>query len=153
MLTGHGPRVTGHLSGAFSLIELTVVLALLALLAGIVTVSVRHHLIKGKQNAAKSEIAVIRTALETFYASMGRYPGNEEGLVVLTTKSDELPEKLLSHLPVDPWGRPYQYNQPGRDAEPYEILCLGADGREGGEGADADIASFAAAAAETKGVP
>ena len=44
-------------------------------------------------------------------------------------------------VPVDPWGRPYQYNQPGRDGEPYEVICFGADGREGGTGGDADITS------------
>ena len=127
--------------GAFSLIEFTVVLALLGLLAGIVTVNVRHHMVKGKQNAARAEIATIRDALETYYTSTGSYPTNEEGLAALTRKSDAMPEPLLTQMPTDPWSRPYQYNQPGRN-EPYEILCLGADGREGGSGADADIVSW-----------
>jgi general secretion pathway protein G len=51
-----------------------------------------------------------------------------------------LPEPLLSGEPRDPWGHAYQYNSPGANA-PYEVICYGADGREGGEGGDADITS------------
>lgn len=126
---------------AFSLIEFTVVLALIGLLAGIVTVNVRHHLVRGKQNAARAEIATIRDALESFYTVVGRYPDNDEGLAILSQSTEQLPEPLLQQKPLDPWGRAYQYNQPGRD-EPYEVICFGADGREGGEGADADVVSW-----------
>ena len=126
---------------AFSLIEFTVVLALIGLLAGIVTLNVRHHMIKGKQNAARAEIATLRDALETYYTATGRYPTNEEGLAALTRTSDAISEPLLRQVPADPWSRPYQFNQPGR-SEPYEIICLGADGREGGTGENADIVSW-----------
>ncbi|HWE00781.1 MAG TPA: type II secretion system major pseudopilin GspG [Tepidisphaeraceae bacterium] len=126
----------------FSLIEMTAVLALMAILAGIVTVNVRHHLIEGKRSAAKTEIATICDALEGFYAASGRYPTNEEGIAALAQKTDKSPEPLLKEMPIDPWGRPYQYNQPGRNGEPYEVVSFGADGREGGEGADADIYSW-----------
>ncbi len=125
----------------FSLIEFTVVLALIGLLAGVVTVNVRHHLIRGKQNAVRAEIAAVRDAVEGYYTVVGRYPSNEEGLSALTEASEQIAEPLLQQRPIDPWGRPYQYNQPGR-SEPYEIICFGADGREGGSGADADIVSW-----------
>ena len=125
----------------FSLIEFTVVLALIGLLAGVVTVNVRHHLIRGKQNAVRAEIAAVRDAVEGYYTVVGRYPSNEEGLSALTEASEQIAEPLLQQRPIDPWGRPYQYNQPGR-SEPYEIICFGADGREGGDGADADIVSW-----------
>jgi len=126
---------------AFTLIELTAVLALMAILATIVTVNVRHYLIKGKQDAARSEIGTICDAIEAFYTAEGRYPTNQEGLAVLSNKSADV-EPLLKHAPIDPWGHPYQYNCPGRNSEPYEVICFGADGREGGEGADADIYSW-----------
>ena len=118
------------------------VLALMALLAGIVTVSVRPLLSRGKQNAARTEISNICSALESFYSVEGRYPTNDEGLAQLTQKTDRIPEPLLANLPVDPWGRPYQYLQPGRNSRPYEVISYGADGREGGQGADADICSW-----------
>jgi general secretion pathway protein G len=125
----------------FSLVEIMVVLVIIGLLAGVVTLNVRHFMIKGKQSTAKMEISTICSALETFYSTYGRYPTNEEGLDVLSQKSDKLPEPLLRQMPIDPWNRRYQYNCPGQ-SEPYEVICLGADGREGGDGADADIVSW-----------
>ncbi|MEL7089616.1 MAG: type II secretion system protein GspG, partial [Planctomycetota bacterium] len=89
----------------------------------------------------RAEIATICEALESYYLVHDRYPSNDEGILALTQTTDALPEPLLNNLPTDPWGRPYQYNQPGRDG-PYEVLTLGADGLEGGEGADADLASW-----------
>jgi general secretion pathway protein G len=130
-----------HARHGFSLIEFTVVLALIGLLAGIVTIGVRPMLTRGKQNAARAEIASIRQALEQFYSVYGRYPTNEEGLAVLRKPTDRISEPLLTQDPKDPWGRAYQYNSPGRN-EPYEVICFGADGREGGGGADSDIVSW-----------
>ena len=126
---------------AFSLIEFTVVLALIGLLAGIVTISVRPMLTRGKQNAARAEIANIRQALEQFYSLYGRYPTNDEGLAMLRKPSDRTDGPLLTQDPKDPWGRQYQYNAPGR-TEPYEVISFGADGREGGTAGDADIVSW-----------
>jgi general secretion pathway protein G len=125
---------------AFSLIEVMVVLVIIGLLASVVTVNVRGHLMKAKQNTARMEIATLCDALESYYTSNDRYPTNDEGLSVLTRTSTSQPEPLIKQMPVDPWGRAYQYNQPGRGA-PYEIISLGADGREGGNGADADVIS------------
>ena len=117
------------------------VLALMAVIAGAVTLSVRPLMARGKQNAARAEIATLRDALESFHTVTGRYPTNEEGLELLGRPSEDLPEPLLRQTPLDPWSRPYVYNQPGR-SEPYEVISLGADGREGGSGADADIVSW-----------
>ena len=124
----------------FSLVEFTAVLALIAVLAGVVTIGVRRQMTKGKQNAARGEIATVRNAVELFYQSAGRYPTNEEGLAVLARTTPRDPEPILPRVPTDPWGRPYVYLQPGR-TEAYEVISLGADGREGGGGGDADISS------------
>lgn len=127
--------------GGFSLVEIMVVLVIIGLLAGVVTINVRGYMVRANQNAAKAEIATICNALETFYLHHNRYPTNEEGLEILTTVSDASGEAILSRLPNDPWGNPYQYNTPGRDG-PYEVLSLGADGRDGGEGADRILGSW-----------
>jgi general secretion pathway protein G len=131
-----------------------VVLVLIGLLAGLVTVSVRHYLVTGKQQAARAQIASLKTAAETFYSVYGRYPTNDEGLDILTQRTDQLPEPLLAGrtVPNDPWGRPYQYNSPGRE-EPYEIISYGADGRQGGEGGDADVESWQLSAGGGDDVP
>lgn len=128
-------------AAAFSLVEIMVVLVIIGLLASVVTVNVRNYLASAKQNTARMEIATICDALDTYYTVFNRYPSNEEGIAALTQGSDKLAEPLLKSLPNDPWGRPYQYNSPGRE-NPYEVISFGADGREGGEGIDSDIASW-----------
>jgi len=118
------------------------VFVLIGILATLVTVNVRYYLLKGKQNAARAEVSSICTALDTFYSANSRYPDNEEGLAILTKVSEKQPEPLLKQIPRDPWGHDYQYNRPGRDNNPYEVICFGADGRPSGTGADQDIGSW-----------
>ena len=95
--------------------------------------STRHYLDRAKTNRTKADLATFRSALESYYGELGRYPTTEEGLAVLVPK-------FIEKLRPDPWGRQYQYVQPGR-AEAYEVVCYGADGKPGGDGADADISS------------
>lgn len=124
----------------FSLVELMVVIVIIGLLASVVTFSVRSYLIRSKQNVAKLEISKMMQALETFYATYDRFPTNEEGLDILAARSDEFSDGLLSFIPTDPWGHDYEYLSPGRNRE-FDIICYGADHREGGTGADADLRS------------
>ncbi len=126
--------------GGFSLVELIVVMVIIGLLASLVAVRTRSYLIASKQNAARAEIATIVKAIETFYADQARYPTNEEGIAILTVPTDAFPDGFLTKVPDDPWKHPYEYVSPGAMG-PYEVVCLGGDGREGGEGGDKDITS------------
>jgi len=141
---GLGGRVLGLRNKkrrlAFTLLELMVVVVIIGLLAGLVTVRVRSYLVLSKQNAAKVEISKMVDALEAYYAVHNRYPTNEEGLAALVEQTPKFPDGLLNKVPTDPWDNDYVYNCPGRSAA-YEIICYGADGREGGEGENADIIS------------
>lgn len=125
---------------AFTLVELMVVIVLIGLLAGAVAVGTRQYIISGKRAVAKLEISRICQALDTFYTAYDRFPTNDEGIEVLAQPSDKFAAALLSETPKDPWGRPYEYIHPGRETA-YEVLSFGADGREGGTGADGDISS------------
>ncbi|MEO0529375.1 MAG: type II secretion system major pseudopilin GspG [Planctomycetota bacterium] len=125
---------------AFSLVELMVVIVIIGLLAGTATVSVRSYLVRSKQNVAKSEIAKLVQALETYYAEYDRYPTTDEGLQALVEPSEAFADGLLTTLPDDPWGNPYEYLNPGRETA-YEVISYGADGRDGGAGADKDFSS------------
>jgi len=131
-----------HRRAAFSLVELMVVMVIIGLLSSLVAVQTRSYLIASKQNAARAEIATMISALESFYADQSRYPSNEEGIAVLTEGTSSFPDGFLKKVPLDPWDRPYEYVSPASET-PFEIICLGADGREGGEGGDADISSEA----------
>lgn len=124
----------------FTLVELMVVVVIIGLLAGAVTLSVRTYLIAGKQSVAKLEISKIIQALDTYYSAYDRYPSNDEGIEALSEPSSKFPEGLLSKLPVDPWGNPYEYVYPGPKGGSL-VACYGADAREGGAGADSDITS------------
>lgn len=125
---------------AFTLVELMVVIVIIGMLAGAVTVGVRSYLTRGKQSVAKMEIAKIVQAIDTYYSVTNAYPSVNDGLASLTESSDEFDGGLLNKIPTDPWGNAYEYHQPGRNND-YEVISYGADGSEGGTGADKDISS------------
>jgi general secretion pathway protein G len=114
----------------FSFIEIMVVVVIIGLLAGAVTIKVVAYMDTAKINRAKSDIAAICTAVDAFQLTHHRYPTNDEGIKALPVTNR-----------TDPWGNGYEYNCPGRDT-PYEVISYGADGREGGEGNNADICSW-----------
>jgi general secretion pathway protein G len=114
----------------FSLIEIMVVVVIIGLLAGAVALKVTGYMDTAKHNRARSDIATIVDAIETYKLTYGRYPTNEEGLEPLPLKNW-----------TDPWGNRYEYASPGLE-EPFEVFTLGADGREGGDGEDADVFSW-----------
>ena len=131
-----------HARLALTLIELMVVVVILGVLATTITLSVRDHLVSGKQAAAKKEIAEMSAALELYYMEHDRYPTNEEGLDILLQKSDAHPDGMLRGGDLlDPWRHPYEYVFPGAHGS-FDIVCFGADGSEGGTGADADLHSW-----------
>ncbi|MDP4822458.1 MAG: type II secretion system major pseudopilin GspG [Aestuariivirgaceae bacterium] len=126
----------------FTLVELLVVLVILALLAGIVGPKVIGYLGDSRIKTARIQMASYRTALELFHLDIGRFPKTGEGLKALAIKPFGLDgwrgPYLDKPVSADPWGHAYVYASPGSKAE-YEILSLGRDGRQGGEGEDADI--------------
>ena len=108
-----------------------IVVVIIGLLAGVVTYSTATYLEKAKRARAKSDIASLSQAVDHFYLDNSRYPTNQEGLKALAPT-------YVKSIPADPWGRTYGYASPGRSL-PFDIVSYGADGREGGAGADADI--------------
>ena len=133
-------RLFARRRSAFTLVELIAVIVIIGILASVVAFRTRSYLVVSKQNAAKLDVSRIVQAVDTYYATHDRYPNNEEGLEALTQKDAVFEDGVLKQIPLDPWKRPYQYNSPGSNSA-YEVICLGADGREGGEGADRDITS------------
>lgn len=126
---------------AFTLIEVMVVVVILGVLATIVTVSVTDYLVKGKQTAARTEIAQIKQALQLYYSESDRYPSTDEGLVLLTKPSSAHPNGLLQGDLLDPWGHAYIYVYPGSHGS-FDLCSFGANGQQGGLGADEDLCSW-----------
>jgi general secretion pathway protein G len=119
---------------AFSLIEVMIVVVIIGIMAGVVTYATTGYLEKAKRQRARSDIATYSGAIDAYYLANGRYPDNQDGLKVL------VPE-FIKVIQGDPWGHPYQYIQPGKGG-PYDLISYGADGREGGTGADADLTNW-----------
>lgn len=123
----------------FSLVELIVVMVILGMLAGLVAVKTRGYLVNSRKNAVKTEIATVMKSLETYRIDQGRYPTEDEGLEILKDGTDTWPEGFLNKVPVDPWKNAYRYFV---SDDGIEVVSLGADGREGGSGEDADFSSL-----------
>ena len=129
----------------FTLVELIVVVIIIGLLAGLVLPQFIRQEEKAKLGAAKAQIELLGTALDTFRLDVGRYPTTDEGLQALRQKPGTLDRwdgpYLKKDLPMDPWGSPYIYKSPG-DHGPYDIVSYGADKAPGGDGDNRDIVSW-----------
>ena len=150
-----GPRLRGgdarrfrqsHEDG-FTLVELMVVIVIIGLLAAIVAFNVIPMGDKARVEKAKSDISTIEQALEMYKLQNLRYPTTAEGLQALVKAPSSADASryqaggYIKKLPDDPWGRPYLYASPGQHGE-ADVWSDGADGKEGGEGVDADIGSW-----------
>ena len=125
----------------FTLLELMVVLAILALLGGLVGPKVLDYLGKAKSRTAIVQIAELEKTLDNFKLDVGRYPTTEEGLDALVKRPASANLRsgpYIKEVPKDPWNNPYKYANPGAGGG-VEILSLGADGIAGGDGENADI--------------
>jgi general secretion pathway protein G len=125
--------------------ELLLVLVIIGLLAALVGPTIYQRIRPAKQSAAKAQIENFASALDSYYVDMGAYPSTQDGITALRTKPDGAlawnGPYLKKEIPKDPWGTAYIYRAPGRNGG-YEIISYGADGREGGEGENADINSW-----------
>ena len=126
----------------FSLVEVMIAVVIIGVMAGLVTYATAGYLDRAKRHRARSDLATYSGAVDSYYLAHGYYPSNQEGLKAVS------PE-FIKVLQNDPWGHPYQYVQPGKGGA-YDIICYGADGREGGTGSDADLTNWDADVAELK---
>lgn len=132
----------------YSLLEVLIVLAIIAMIAAFVGPRLIAQLDRSKVTAARVQMRALSAALQTMRIDLGRYPSEAEGLDALVTRPGldaDLGETwngpyLDGAVPKDPWGRPFDYAPPADEGAPV-LRSLGADGREGGEGLAADIVS------------
>ncbi|MEO1038499.1 MAG: type II secretion system major pseudopilin GspG [Pseudomonadota bacterium] len=132
----------------FTLTELMVTIVIIGLLATIVVLNVLPSQERAMVEKARADIGQLESALEMYQLTMQGLPSTEDGLDALVTAPSDArqaaryPEGgFINRLPDDPWGNPYQYLFPGENGR-YDIYSLGADGRLGGEGANADIGNW-----------
>lgn len=133
-------------SQGFTLIELLVVLVIIGVLAALVVPNVLNRADDARVTAARTDVNNLMQALKLYKLDNQRFPTGEQGLEALIRRPTSGPAPLnwkpyIEKLPNDPWGRPYLYANPGVKGE-IDVYSLGADGKAGGEGNDADIGSW-----------
>ena len=133
-------------AAGFTLIELMVVLVIIGILAALIVPNVIDKTDDARATAARVDVANIMQALKRYKLDTQTYPSTEQGLQALVTRPTvgQVPNSWrpqLEKLPMDPWGRPYQYLNPGIKGE-IDVMSFGADGQSGGDGKNADIGSW-----------
>ncbi len=133
----------------FTLIEIMAVVLIIGLLSTIVGVSIFAQVDKGRITATSVQISNLESVLELYRMDSARYPTTEQGLDALVNAPDDArnypPGGYLQkrRVPEDPWGNPYEYEQPGQNnPESYDLWSFGADGNPGGDGVAADIGNW-----------
>ena len=126
----------------FTMIEIMVVVAIMGILAALIIPNVVGQDDKARVTAVKSDMRALASSLDLYKLDNFSYPTTEQGLEALVNKPEGArnwpPGGYLKSIPKDPWHRDYIYVSPGNSG-PYDLISLGADGVEGGEGYAADM--------------
>jgi general secretion pathway protein G len=141
MTRRHPPR--GLLQRGFTILEIVIVFILLAGLMAFVIPKIYQQTTRAQASDAKLRLTALTGQIELYKLENGKYPDSLDALVKAPAGSDSSrwngpyvkPEELK-----DAWGNPYKYQVPGTN-KPYDLVSLGADGREGGEGENKDISN------------
>ena len=134
----------------FTLIEILVVIAVIAILASVVTPMVFRNVGDAKSSAARAQIEILATALDSYRLDNDYYPSTAQGLAALQSRPAGASAQanwrgpyLRKAVPLDPWRRPYVYISPGKvNTSSYDLMTFGRDGQPGGQGEDADVMSW-----------
>ena len=136
-----------RLNQGFTLLEIIVVVAIIAILAAYIAPKVAGRVDDARISKAKSDIRVLESSLELYKLDNFTYPSSDQGLDALVNKPSGENTKnwreggYIKKLNKDPWGNDYRYQFPGNNGE-FDVFSLGSDAAVGGEGEAADIGNW-----------
>ena len=137
-------RASEHTNArGLTLIELLVVLSILGLIAAFAGPRLFKSLGGAKADAAKIQIENLGAGIDLYKLELGEFPSDLNDLVEAPADNARWNGPYLRKkvVPKDPWGHDYVYRMPGEHG-PYDLISLGADAVEGGDGEAADIVSW-----------
>lgn len=122
-----------------TLLEILVVVAILGLIAGVVSVSVFGQMAEAQIDLTKTQVKNIGDALEIYKMKIGKYPNSAEGLNALASPPNNR-RPMMDKIPKDPWGESYIYTNPAEHNQGrYDLYSKGPDGQSG---TDDDITNW-----------
>ena len=121
----------GRAKAGYSLLEILIVLAIIALIAALVGPRLFAQFDHAKETTARVQDKALETALSTMELDIGRYPTSAEGLPMLVDADRKQVAGwngpyLSGRLPLDPWGHAYVYDPPADPNHPPHVHSLGA---------------------------
>jgi general secretion pathway protein G len=131
------PVVLPSRASGYTLMEIMLVVAIIAVIAGGVIVKMTGALDVAKIQRTEQDINNIYSALKLYEARNYQMPDQSQGIQALITMPTTGTKpanwtKLMDSMPVDPWNTPYQYRNPGkRDPSGVDVFSFGADRKEG----------------------
>lgn len=136
------PHARAH---GFTLLELLVVMVIIGMLAGFVAPKFFAQIGKSEVKTARAQLDALEKSLDQYRIDVGRYPTSEQGLSALNERpageSKWAGPYLKKGVPLDPWGKPYQYKFPGEHGD-FDLMSYGKDGQAGGTGEAEDIVNW-----------
>ncbi|MDR2250885.1 type II secretion system major pseudopilin GspG [Acinetobacter sp.] len=144
-LAARSSRARMKRASGFTLIEVMVVIVILGVLAALIVPNVMGRSEKAKIDTTQITLKGVAGALDQYKLDNGHFPTMQEGgLDALinqpATAKNWMPGGYVKGgYPKDSWKNDIQYVVPGKDGRPFDLYSFGADGKEGGEGNDADI--------------
>jgi general secretion pathway protein G len=140
-------KIRNSKNRGFTIIEVMAVIVILGILAGIVAVNVVGYTDKARLTASKAMLKTLQNAVIQFKLDTGRYPTEEAGLNELIEQPTDVTGWTqggyleTTSIPKDAWRNEFVYQLYPESGKPFVIISYGADGKEGGEGYDADLYS------------
>lgn len=139
--------MTKQQQSGFTLLEMMIVLVILGFLIGMIAPNLLSRADEAKVTVSKAQLRDVVTALNLYKLDNNHYPSTSQGLNALIEKPSGFPEAknwkrggYLPKKPMDAWGNDYVYISPGSKGD-FDLISLGSDGAEGGEGDAADLSA------------